>query len=731
MLLCCALSAQDAEIGNEQIGLRFHTTDGRLVSFVDKGTGKELIDADAVTGPCWALRDSHGKNLLEGSPTFVGCKKNNEHTVSLTWKTRDGIVIEATVRVDDVKPLSYWSVMVSGIANKDFYDIQYPIIWGIHRMDNEDLAASSWLGSLIHDPHTMLKESDPHRWIGWESPGFLSLQLVALYDRARQQGMYFAANDTEAYNKRFDFEMDVQHSAFVGTSYPPYGTAMDTYRPSYEFVVGTLHGDWLTAAQMYREWAIDQPFCQSSRFHNGLVPRWVTNTGLWIWNRGRSDNVLSEARHLKHKLKVPVNVFWHWWHGCAYDDGFPEYLPPREGAESFKKAVREAEKDGVHCIVYMNSFQWGNSTKSWKTEGVEPYTAKRLNGSTYGQVFNIFTGHMITPMCLGTDFWRQKYAALSDSVVNTYGTSGVYMDQACISYRCSDASHGHDINGGNYWTRGFGTLTDMIREKTQDAPRDVALAGEGSGEDWMPYLDIFLNLETCRERYMGIGNTETIPICQAVYHDYAISYGSYSSLVYPPYDELWPDEFRPSNSETPLPDEFDLQYRMEQARSFVWGMQLTLANYHSFLDEDKKEEIDYLTNLVKVRLKGLKYLLYGTMEKNPTIAQPMQDIDLSRISIYAGRRGSTVTQARATRPMVYAGTWKAKDGDVATALVNISDEPQPIHFTVSTADYGLSKKCKAFLVTDKRRKCLQRTRDGELEIQMTLPARSSCLVEMK
>ncbi len=725
------MSAREAGIGNGLIGLKFDTADGRLISFIDKSTGRELIDAGAVAGPCWALNDSHGRNLMESHPISVDCRKDDERTICLTWKSDDGITVEATVRVDETKPLSYWSVTVGGIADKDFHSIQYPVIRGIHRMANEDLAASSWLGSLIHDPHAPITESNPRRSIGWESPGLLSMQLVALYDRVQQQGMYFAANDTEACSKRFDFEMDMQHSDFKGTSYPPYGTDSDTYSPSYEYVVGTLHGDWLTAARMYREWAIEQPFCRESRFHNGKVPGWVTDTGLWIWNRGRSDNVLSEARHLKHKLKVPVSVFWHWWHGCAYDDGFPEYLPPREGAGPFKTAVREAEKDGVRCIVYMNSIQWGNSTESWKTEGVEPYTAKRMDGSTYGEVCNIFTGHMITPMCLGTDFWRQKYAALADCVVNVYGTSGIYMDQACLNYRCSDASHGHDVNGGNYWTKGFGTLTDMIRGRTQGAPREVALAGEGSGEDWMPYLDLFLNLQTCRERYMGIDDTETIPICQAVYHDYAISYGSYSSLVYPPYDELWPDEFRPANSETPLPDEFDMQYRMEQARSFVWGMQLTLANYHSFLDEEKREEMEYLANLVKVRRKGLKYLLYGSMERTPDIARPVQEIDLSRVSIYAGRKGSTVTRSRASEPVVYAGTWKAEDGNVATALVNISDEPQSISYTVNTADYGLSRKCKAILITDKRRSRIQKTKNGVMAVQTTLPPRSSCLIEMK
>ena len=38
---------------------------------------------------------------------------------------------------------------------------------------------------------------------------------------------------------------------------------------------------------------------------------------------------------------------------------------------------------------------------------------------------------------------------------------------------------------------------------------------------------------------------ETIPFFQAVYHEYSITYGNYSSLLVPPYDELWPAEYAP------------------------------------------------------------------------------------------------------------------------------------------------------------------------------------------
>ena len=120
------------------------------------------------------------------------------------------------------------------------------------------------------------------------------------------------------------------------------------------------------------------------------------------------------------------------------------------------------------------------------------------------------------------------------------------MDQACSGMACYNPDHGHPVGGGSYWHEGFVKLTDQIRSTFQEGA-DAVLAGEGSAEDWIPVLDDFLTLEPSYERYSGVTNREPIPLFQAVYHEYAITYGSYSSLVYPPYDEMWPKEFRPVN----------------------------------------------------------------------------------------------------------------------------------------------------------------------------------------
>lgn len=725
------LSEPVISIDNGKIELGFERSTGKLISFSDIETSYNYIDSSAVEGLPWSLNVAAGSSPLGKLPTKVSFKKPDPFTLNIKWEQADGtdgIKVLASVSLDKEKPLSYWNIKVEGMKEQNIQQVKFPVIAGIKDLGNEELAVSTWLGSLINNPRAGMTNAETPKTFTWNHPGHLSMQLLALYNK-ESNGIYFSCNDTLAYTKNFSMTFDTKNSLeYSITNIPPFNNRIDTYQPAYQAILGSFRGDWITAAKIYREWGIQQKWSRESRFKNNRTAEWLPKTALWVWNRGKSPNVLSEAIDFQERLGLPVNVFWHWWHNCSYDDYFPEYLPPREGGESFIKAVTAAQQKNVRCIVYMNSFQWGTSTDSWKAENAEPYCAKTIDGKTYEHAYNIFTNKAITPMCMATEFWQNKYASLCDSVVNVYQTNGVYMDQACMNFQCYDKSHGHDLGGGNYWVNGFGKLTSLIRSKISGKNQPI-LAGEGSGEDWIAYLDLFLTLETSRERYAGISNVESIPLYQAVYHDYAMTYGSYSSLVYPPYDELWPEQYSPANKEKALPEDFNAQFLMEQSRSFVWGMQPTIANYHAFLAKDRKEEIDFLIKLAKTRYNALKYLLYGEYCRTPQINSPQQEIDISKLSIYVGRTGGNVSRFKKTVPSLYTGTWKSSDGCIGIAIASISDRQIPVDFTLDTSEYNLPQEGDVYVITDNARTLLQSYGKNRTDIRFVMPSRGVCVLE--
>src|SRR5438046_10720515 len=106
----------------------------------------------------------------------------------------------------------------------------------------------------------------------------------------------------------------------------------------------------------------------------------------------------------------------------------------------------------------------------------------------------------------------------------------------------------------------------------------------------------------------------------------------------PPYDELWPAQFAPREPLELLDTRFRRQFYLEQARSFVWGLQPTIANFRSSQLVDRPEETASLMHLPRIRARAVDYLLYGTFLRPPDLAVPLRDLPLSRLSIYATQR---------------------------------------------------------------------------------------------
>ncbi len=739
-----------AEVGvirlsNGTLEIGFESTNGALVEFKDLHNGHDFVESGAPNSALWEIEATGGgenKFSLNATRakafTWERTKAGREtnavfqpgDALRLTWgdfgtEAPPGLRVTAVVAVERKRPLSAWNISVDGFAGLPGSRVHFPRVPQISRQENERLAVPVWLGQETSDPRRLFSSPGQGKRMEWPYPGQISLQCLAFYAEGGP-GLYVSCDDASVFRKAFAFFGDGRGNIGCDFVHVPQqaGISGGRWTLPYHAVLGTFAGDWVTAAEGYREWATNQQWAAESRLHKGEVPDWVLNTGMWVWNRGRSPGVLTPAIALQKKLGLPVSVFWHWWHGCSYDTGFPEYLPPREGAEAFKTALAAAHTNEIHALVYMNQRLWGTTTKSWTEENAERFAVKDRNGKTYVETYNSFTKAPCASMCLGTEFWRDKYAGLAERAVHELRVDGIYMDQACASLVCYDATHGHPVGPGTYWMDGFHTLTKEIR----DGCGTVTLAGEGCGEAWLPWLDLMLCLQVSKERYSAPDGWEPIPFFQAVYHAHAVTYGNYSSLTMPPYDDLWPAEFAPKEPLKLLDRKFSRQFLLEQARAFVWGQQPTVANFLPNQLEERPEETDYMMRLAKLRSGAEKYLLRGTFLRPPELHAPEATLDISRLSIYAGQKGGlTVFQKQC--PVAVAGAWRAPDGDVAVALASITKEPTVLSLGLDPAYYGLRAGGTIYRTDETGRKEIGKIPNKSGLIQVTLPGDGACLLE--
>ena len=703
-----ALSAQAPSshapivLRNRRLALTFDGGDGHVTALRDRAHAADFVTTDTVA--LWTLHATgpgYGRQISPANAHRFHATRRAGHndTIELVWDDfrltdAPGLRVTAVVHLrysaasgtpSSDTPLSEWRIRVDGLGTLPVDTVRFPRVGGIPRLGPaEELAVPQWMGQRTRDPRRRLAG----KRLEWFYPGQLSLQAIALY-QPDGPGLYLAADDTLAYRKSFALwgepDGSVAYEMIHLLENPGHHAS---YATPYAALIGTFRGDWLTAAEEYRAWGTRQRWARESRLARGRVPDWMTQTGLWVWNRGRSPGVLPPAMALQRAAGVPVSVFWHWWHNAAYDTGFPDYLPPREGTIPFEHALGDAQAAGVHAIVYMNQRLWCVNTPSWTREDGERFAVRNPDGTIRTEVYNIFDPQRCATMDVATAGWRNKYAGIADTVLNQYGVDGIYMDQAVLSLVCYAPDHGHPIGGGHYWMDGFRELAGDIRRRDH-ASRPMALGGEGGGETWLPELDAFLTLQVSVERYADpASGWEVIPFFQAVYHPYGISYGSYSSLTRPPYDDLWPAKYAPPDSMALLDTVYRRQFYLEQARAFVWGMQPTIANFRESQLTERPRETGYAIRLARVRERALPFLLHGTFLRPPTTDAPTLDVLGSRVSIYAAQRGG-VAESHIRAPAALTGAWRAPDGRVAIAIASIADDSLPLTLRIDPVAYHL------------------------------------------
>ena len=209
-----------------------------------------------------------------------------------------------------------------------------------------------------------------------------------------------------------------------------------------------------------------------------------------------------------------------------------------------------------------------------------------------------------------------------------------------------------------------------------------------------------------------------------------MTYGNYSSLVMPPYDELWPPQFAPQEPLQLLDSRFRRQFYLEQARSFAWGLQPTIANFRASQLVDRPKETAYMMRLARIRARALDYLLYGTFLRPPELTVPLVDVDLSRVSIYAAQRGGpTVSVARF--PAAVAGAWAGQDSDVAIAVASIVDQPTSVSFDFDPRAYGLRGGGQIERIDETGRRPLGTFSGRVAPIRLELPAGGAYVLEFR
>ena len=133
----------------------------------------------------------------------------------------------------------------------------------------------------------MLDPLKNNLWLDLAYPGGASMQFFGAYDKSA--GVYLASRDSEGYSKQLSahrkdkiLELSIRHGLAQTQTTDwslPYDIALTTFDVSANSGAG-----WEIAADLYRPWAMQQPWCKNSlsqRIQSGDIPKWLAEPSLF------------------------------------------------------------------------------------------------------------------------------------------------------------------------------------------------------------------------------------------------------------------------------------------------------------------------------------------------------------------------------------------------------------------------------------------------------------------
>jgi len=655
---------------------------GHLLSLCSRGYTWEFAP---VSSGCAAVLRRKGQEVI-ARPAGPGQPASTPQLDAVTF-TFDGLLAEDGAHIEGQTLVEWWlaggllhgRMSVSGLGRgTELYALVMPDV----AVEWDDETATSLilpreLGCIVH-------RAGEDLFRGRTSVVAENLQFQCFGWADRSRGLYLDTRDTQGWVKRWHFHrvgekavrLQVRHLAPGGS------TGLDL---PYEVGLGGFSGDWYDLGRIYRDWALAAPW--ASRGPEARRDTYFGEAACWLWNRGAIDRVCPPAKELAERIGEPVALDWYWWHKHGYDTEYPDYFPPREGDERFKTAVQDLQEHDVFVQVYTNGMAYDMDGGVWDERGPK-CAVMQEDGELVAPAYNRFTQHRLANACGDSEEWRGMVREVVGKA-RALGLDGLYLDMISIAggvRPCYNPAHSHAPGSGCYGIQGFRETLRQIRAEHPDFP----LSSESVQEQ---YLDLFeggIIVSNSAERFGHYGEylgcqIEPVPLFNAVYHGRTVCFGNYALIDgVPPFDDLWPDEFRPDPAAEKdwvalCPD----QFAFELARTVVFGCQPMVCNLTTehLRDPRLKGDVEFLVHVARCYARHKEHLLWGDML--PPGRMHCDACDVKFVRRYIFTKPGEETFHHRTFPAVLHSAWQAPSGEGALLLVNYTRDAVTIDYELA------------------------------------------------
>lgn len=671
-----ALATAPLAIRNAGYQLLIDSKTGSIVSFLATfGIDRELLSPDHAHLPLFKieLMNSHSEfntitSLQAKEITVHKSGDEGEQTVSIEYNSIAELPVHArvTIRCPANEPLTYWNLELTNGTSSWIAHVQFPVIKvPFDSPMNKEFSyiltssadgsvtgpvAPSMAGGVMEG----MDRNTPEIWRYNNYPGqWASTQLMAYYNDIG--GLYLACDDATGLPK-FIRPLMEDDGVTMGLGHYPGTRGPTQAKLPYNVVLGSFHGDWYAAAEIYRDWAARQSFCATKLSQRKDTPKWITDSavGIAFPMRGQGDwdppavvnreytpatNVLPYLEKLAAELESPLMpIIFNWEHAGPWVQ--PEAFPPLGGEASMREFMAKAKEKGWHPVIYGDGLCWVTWQKNTNYDGM-PYfrshggaaaVVRKWDGSLLEYVWP-WRKHYVA--CVGTEKGRQLVLDITRKMAE-FGPAVIQQfDQGPGPVACYATDHEHPPVPGPWMTTSFNKLIALDTRVAKSADPSVVMSCEGAPPE--TYLQDF---------QIWDARVSSCPLYSFLYHEYANGHqGFYTNRV--------SDEALRLSVARAIVNGYmtNLTFRDKGLIEYDWDQRWTRAI------PDQSAIIDWVKRTNQFRAGVARdYLVFGRM---------LRPWKVSNVTVRDFGWGK--------EPLVQSATWQAPNGRVGVVLANYAD----------------------------------------------------------
>jgi len=478
---------------------------GEVTSLVDRQSGRELAAKQSERWLFFLTLSSRGDT--SGQPLYLS--GSDAASIDATTALRDdravatlafhhlggrGVEVVCTVSVGADDPLVRWRLTARLPEDLVLESVQFPrmvLRAPLGETADDDAAV---LGQTKGGLYPRPAEWKPKTALHARQPGSLAAQFACYYDA--DLGFYTATQDTRGYPKtcqvrRTDEGLEMvwhQHCFASGDFDLGYDVVHTTFRAADP----SLPTDWRDAADIYKHWAVKQPWCARTYADRPDIPEWLKSGPAlvrfgrsWLGDPSTVDGWLDSYWDKYFPSHPPlITTYWGWEKVGPWVT--PDYFPVVPSDEEFSALVARTRKLGCHAFPWPSGYHWTltydkreDGTFVWDDRErfdriALPHAAHNRDGTPYRGARSWLRGGETGAVCPG-DPWTIAWFNDIGVELCRRGADMIQVDQVVGAsfYWCYSPDHPHPAGPGPWMADVFHeqlrTLLQACREVEPEA----------------------------------------------------------------------------------------------------------------------------------------------------------------------------------------------------------------------------------------------------------------------